>query len=246
MLKELFEGQNIYDFPKPVSLLKHLLSIGTLGDDDEIVFDFFAGSCTTAQALLELNHEDGGNRRFIMVQLPEPTSNKQFPTIAEIGKERIRRVIARMKKEREGQLALNKPEDVGFKVYKLATSNWRAWAGVEQADGERYAAQMAMFTDPLVEGWQPENVLAEVAFKEAGFGLNYTVKHIKVVGRQKVLKVTDPEKEQSFYICLDDSLDLKNLRPLELKADDLFVCRASALDDAASANLELQCRLRVI
>ena len=240
-LKELFEGQKIYDFPKPVSILKHLLSIGSSGDDDELILDFFAGSCTTAQAVLELNREDGGNRRFIMVQLPEPTGNKQFPTIAEIGKERIRRVVVRMKKTREGQMPLDKPEDLGFKVFKLAESNYRQWDGA-QPDANAYARQAELFADPLVNGWNAENVLYEVALKE-GYGMNVTVETTKV---KEVQRVTDPDKGQSFYLTLAGKIALKELRPLSLKKDDLFICRDSALDDEAAANLALQCRLKTI
>jgi adenine-specific DNA-methyltransferase len=245
-LKELFEGQKIYDFPKPVSLLKHLLSIGSPGDDDDFILDFFAGSCTTAQAVLELNREDGGNRSFIMVQLPEPTGNKQFPTIAEIGKERIRRVVECMKKDREGQLALEKPEDLGFKVFKLAPSNYRQWDGA-QPDADAYARQAELFADPLVEGWQPENVLYEVALKE-GYGLNVTIEPVGADGvrLETIFRVIDPDKGQSFCLTLAGKIALKDLRPLDLKKEDLFICRDTALDDEAAANLALQCRLKTI
>jgi adenine-specific DNA-methyltransferase len=88
-------------FPKPVNLIKQLIQAGTISSED-IILDLFAGSCTTAQAVLELNREEDKNRRFIMVQLPEASDNSEFPTIAEIGKERIRRVIAKMKKKNYG------------------------------------------------------------------------------------------------------------------------------------------------
>ena len=210
-------------------------------DEEAIVLDFFAGSCTTAQAVLELNREDGGNRRFIMVQLPEPTGNPQFPTIAIIGKERIRRVVTRMKKERAGQLALDKPEDLGFKVFKLATSNYRQWDAA-QPDAAAFAHQAELFADPLVKGWQPENVLYEVALKE-GYGLNVTVESTAV---KDVQIVSDLDKNQSFYLTLAARVALDELRPLDLKKDNLFICRDSALDDEAAANLALQCRLKTI
>jgi adenine-specific DNA-methyltransferase len=98
-LREIFQREIPFDTPKPVLLLRRLLQVATNPDSSDLVLDFFAGSGTTAQAVLELNRADGGNRRFILVQLPEPTGNKKFPTIAEIGKERIRRVIANLKKE---------------------------------------------------------------------------------------------------------------------------------------------------
>jgi adenine-specific DNA-methyltransferase len=247
-IQELF-GEKIIQFPKPVSLARVLAQQGTSANDGDLILDFFAGSCTTAQAILELNREDGGNRHFIMVQLPEPTGNPQYPTIADIGKERIRRVIARMQQERAGQLDLqdrDTPEDLGFKVWKLAPSNLRPWTGVAETQPEAYAEQIALFTDPLAEGWTPENVIAEVALKEAGFGLDYYLETVSATSSQTVYRVTDPDKNQAFYICLDSELRLNNLKPLELTRDRLFVCRAKALDDETAANLSLQCRLKTI
>ena len=94
----------------------------------------------------------------------------------------------------------------------------------------------------LVEGWQPEDVLYEVALKE-GYGLNVQIEQTAVNGVQRI---TDPDKSQSFYLTLAGKLALKNLRPLDLKKEDLFICRDSALDDEAAANLALQCRLKTI
>ena len=93
-IRELFGGE-AFDFPKPSKLLGSLISQGTSGDD-AIILDFFAGSGTTAQAVLELNAKDGGHRKFILVQLPEKTDNPKFPTIADITRERVRRVIAKL------------------------------------------------------------------------------------------------------------------------------------------------------
>ncbi len=120
-------GESIFSYSKPISLLRHLFRTSTL--QEAIILDFFAGSGTTAHAVLELNKEDGGNRKFILVQLPEPTGRKDFPTIAEITKERVRRVIRKMEAADAGQLALAdgpKP-DRGFKVFKLARSNFSVW-----------------------------------------------------------------------------------------------------------------------
>ena len=245
IVKDLFDDRKVYDFPKPVELLKHLITVGT-SDNDDIVLDFFAGSCTTAQATLELNREDEGHRRFLMVQLPEPTGRPNFSTIADIGQERIRRVIARMRAADQGKLELHPGEDLGFRVFKLAPSNYRFWAGVAEATPDSYAQQLALFVDLLVEGWTPQAVIAEVALKEAGFGLNYRVERAAIVPEHVVFQVSDPERDQAFWICLDDCLALENLRPLFLTPDDLFVCRDVALDDEAAANLALQCRLKTI
>src|SRR6202040_1556187 len=87
-IHEFFGREEAFDTPKPVRLMKRVLQICTKSDQRELVLDFFAGSCTMAQAVLELNHTDGGNRPLVMVQLPEPTDNKDYSTIAEFGKER--------------------------------------------------------------------------------------------------------------------------------------------------------------
>jgi adenine-specific DNA-methyltransferase len=241
--KSLMTGTRAeFDTPKPSRLVKRMLQISTSGNSDDIILDFFSGSCTTAQAILELNREDGGNRKFILVQLPEPTENKEFPTIAEIGKERIRRVIKKMKKEREGQLKLEKPEDLGFKVFKLKISNFKQWFFNSIDDPQAYIKQMEMFADPLDEDFMDENVTYEVSLKE-GYGLNTRMENSTV---KNVQKITDPDKDQSFFICLADTIRLKDLKSLNLKKDDLFICRDVALDDETAANLSLQCRLKTI
>lgn len=112
-LKELF-GAVLFNNPKPIALLTYLLAVGTEHDTEDLVLDFFAGTGSTAHAVLQKNREDGGNRRFILVQLPEATSHPVFPTIAEIGKERIRRVSQRLQADGNGHC-----EDLGFKVFKV-------------------------------------------------------------------------------------------------------------------------------
>ncbi len=236
---QLFEiNQKLFQSPKSHFLIAQLIKTCTSKDD--LVLDFFAGSATTAQAVLELNREDGGNRKFILVQLPEPTGNKEFPTIAEIGKERIRRVIQKMKKEREGQLKLEKSEDLGFKVFMLRESNYKRWDDTEQKDPKAYAKQMEMLADPLITGWKEEDVLYEVALKE-GYGLNIVREQLSSISR-----VSDPDKGQYFYLSLAEKIKLKDVKALNLKKDDLFICRDIALDDETAANLSLQCRLKTI
>ena len=253
-LKEIFEGKDVLDFPKPVEYIKLLVQQAATPAGQDIVLDFFAGSCTTAQAVLELNREDGGNRRFICVQLPELLSEPKklshrtvLKTIADIGKERIRRVIAKMREAQNGKLELKDretPEDLGFKVFKLAPSNFRPFIPV--SDAQAYLPNLeAHAKNPLIEAWTPENLTCEVAIKE-GYGLSYRVEPVAAVTKHKVARVTDPDKEQSFYLCLDDKLNLKALKPLNLSRADLFICRKLALDDNTAANLALQCRLKAI
>ena len=125
-LKKLFDGQSFFTYPKPVELISRIVKLYSSKND--IVMDFFAGSSTTAHAVMQLNAEDGGNRKFIMVQIPEATDSKSeafkagYPTIAEISKERIRRAGAKIKTDNADKDGINEL-DTGFRVLKIDTSN---------------------------------------------------------------------------------------------------------------------------
>lgn len=125
-LKKLFDGQSFFTYPKPVELISRIVKLYSSKND--IVMDFFAGSSTTAHAVMQLNAEDGGNRQFIMVQIPEATDSKSeaykagYPTIAEISKERIRRAGAKIKTDNADKDGINEL-DTGFRVLKIDTSN---------------------------------------------------------------------------------------------------------------------------
>jgi len=253
-LSSLFPGKVVMQFPKPVALIKQLVCLATDLEAADIVMDFFAGSATTAQAILELNRE-GGNLTYVMCQLPEMLAEplkleqgqKAF-SVADIGKERIRRVIKKLKDERKGKLDLKdreKPEDLGFKVFKLAESNYRPWQGVADKRGAAYAETMELFTDPLVPGWKPVNVIYEVALKE-GYSLTSKVEKVEGIKDNTVYRVTDPDKGQSFRISLDDKLKAATVKALALAKDALFICRDAALTDQQAANLALQCNLKTI
>jgi adenine-specific DNA-methyltransferase len=246
-IEDLF-GEKLIQFPKPVELPKQLCEQTTTTAGADVVMDFFAGSATTAQAVLELNQRDGGNRKFVCVQLQEPTGNKAFPTIADIGKERIRRVISRMKTAASERLSLKdheSPDDLGFKVFKLAEANIQQWPAEEENDPEAYAQKILAFNDPLVPGWTPENVIWEVALRE-GFSLNTQFVPKELPNGNKVYEVTDPDSGQQFWICLDEQIRADIIKQCELALDRLFICRDVALDDSAAANLALQCRLKTI
>ncbi len=150
-----------FDFPKSPALIAKAIRIGMKSRDT--ILDFFAGSCTTAHAVLDLNAEDGGKRKFICVQMPEACDEKSearkagYETIADIGKERIRRVIA------AGKL------DAGMKVFQLRESNFKQWRG-DIKDADQLAAQMQLHTDPLADGAQTEDILYELLLK-AGVAL---------------------------------------------------------------------------
>ncbi|WP_234405236.1 site-specific DNA-methyltransferase [Neisseria elongata] len=171
-ITELFEGK-LFDFPKPSSLIKYLLQI--LHVSDGIILDFFSGSGTTAHAVMQLNAEDGGSRRFICVQLPEETDEKSearkagFNTIAEIAKERIRRAGRRI----SDGLQDGSEIDTGFKVFKLAESGFKQWRQPGQADTEALQRELSLNIDSVQPDTPSENLLYELMLR---MGLKLTCK----------------------------------------------------------------------
>jgi len=124
-LRELMDGDE-FDFPKDESVIREIVEMISAGDD--IVLDFFAGSGTTGHAVMEQNAADGGNRRYVLVQLPEPTGREDYPTIADLTKERLRRAGAKIKAEHGDKLfERDTPLDTGFRVFKLDSANVKAW-----------------------------------------------------------------------------------------------------------------------
>jgi len=167
-LKQLNFGEE-FDFPKPVGLIKQCIALSAASND--IILDFFAGSSTTAHAVLDLNKQDNGNRKFICVQLPEKCDEKSeaykagYKTIAEIGKERIRRVIKRIKEDQDGKLDFGGgKQDLGFKVFKLRESNFKIWRSKIETEAE-LTEQLQQHLEPLDEHAKTEDVLYELLLK---------------------------------------------------------------------------------
>jgi adenine-specific DNA-methyltransferase len=264
VVKDLLPGIDLDAPPKAVGLMKDIVE-QSAGDQD-ICLDFFAGTCTTAQAILELNREDGSNRRFIMVQLTELLQESQsladgteLETMANIGKERIRRVIARMREGGGGgqlQLDLRPDEDLGFKVFKLAPSTFRQWEPPEGEGADALGEQLALFDRGLEEGAVPRDVIYEVMLK-LGYGLNSRIEALGLEGN-RVYRVTDEDQTlkvsetfrvspaASFFICLDDELEDETIEALPLDKETTFVCLDTALDDSQKVNLAMGCLLKVI
>ena len=254
--KELLEfvkyddTDNVLDTVKPTRLLKRILQLGTTPNGNDIVLDFFAGSCSTAHAVLALNRDDGGNRRFICVQLPEPLPKpeKVLKLLTDVGKQRLANVAAHLQKQDEGRLDFpdrTAPEDLGFKVVKLSKPNIQQWVPDTSRDPDAYAEKLSLFNDPLVRGWKPENVLWEIALRE-GFGLNTRFDKKNIANGNAIYEVIDPDAGQRFTVCLDDTINVGLSKHYDFTPDHLFVCRDIALDDTAAANLALQCRLKTI
>lgn len=196
VLTNLFEKKDIFENPKPVELLTSFMKWNL--ETDEIILDFFAGSGSTAQAVLEMSQESEENYRFICVQLPEPTKEKSeaykagYKTIADIGKERIRRVIKKIKEEQEGKLDLDSnadKQDLGFKVFKLQDSNFKIWR-TKIENEEQLVEQLEQHLEPLDENAETEDVLYELLLKS---GIPLTAKI---------------EKQNGYYFVNDNELAL--------------------------------------
>ena len=240
LLKKMFDGTAVFSNPKPIGLLQRILSLSTEKNSNDIILDFFSGSGTTAHAIIELN-KDGGNRKFIVVQLPEQLdpkdkeqkiaydfckSNKLSTNIAEISKERIRRAGK--------QIAENHPDkqiDTGFKVFKLTDSHFKQW---QSPSAENLVQQIELFVDPVRKEATPDAMLYEILLR---LGLKLTA---KVRSENQVFWVSD-ESGQQFALLLEtlsaDLLDqVISTQPKKVVTlDSLFNG-----DDALKKNAELQ------
>ena len=179
-LKQLFDGKSLFEYPKPIELIKRCLHLYT--DGDSLILDFFSGSATTAHAVMQLNAEDGGNRKFIMVQLPEVCDEKSeaykagYKTICDIGEERIRRAGNKIKEE-AGMMAQNL--DIGFRVLKLDSSNMQ---GVYYNPADITMDILAQTIDNVKPDRTPMDLLFQVML-DLGVELSATIEEKTVAGK---------------------------------------------------------------
>lgn len=200
LMGKLF-GKTPFDFPKSLDYIKKCLQLGTFGAEPQIVLDFFSGSATTAHAVMQLNAEDGGNRQFIMVQLPELTDEKSeaykagYKNICEIGKERIRRAGAKIKAE-------HTKVDTGFKVFKLDTSNLVKWDDTPILDNNTQDLFTRM--NNMVESIKTDRTELDVVYEvmlKLGIPVTYKIFETQVNGR----KVYSIGEDGLVLVCLDKS-----------------------------------------
>jgi adenine-specific DNA-methyltransferase len=226
-LISLFEGIEVYDTPKPVSLIKRMVQISTSDTGNEIVLDFFAGSGTIGDAVVNLNHDDSGNRKFVAVQLPEPVPGDSgakkagYETISDVGKERIRRVIKKLNDADDGKLPLEGGQrpDRGFRVYKLAESNFAAWnADVLRDDTAALERQMELHVEHVREGRSEQDLLYEILLK-SGFPLTAPVERVELAG-SAVFSVA----EGAMLVCLERKLTLEAIRVMAAQQPERVVC----------------------
>jgi len=235
-LKELMGG-DYFTNPKPSDLISRFCQLST-GDGDGIILDFFAGSCTTAHAVLDLNKEDGGNRQFICVQLPEPCDEKSearkagYRTIADIGKERIRRVIKKISSENSSKLNLENNREtgtrkaVGFKVFKLSDSNFKLRDSANASgDPARLDEQIALFAENLKADRTERDFLYEILLR-TGKLLTAPIEK-REIGGQNAFFVN----EGKLVICLESRVTQALLRGVIAQKPERVICLDNSFTD---------------
>lgn len=217
-----------FDFAKPVNFISYLIKIAGVKEND-LVLDFFAGSGTTGHAVLAINNEAGKDQhKFILVQMAEPTGvdseahKEGYTNIADLGKERIRRVIKQIEKEKKSKF--------GFKVFKLHKSHFNEWQDYKGTDIKELMDLFAKQEDALVVGWKPENLIFEVMLQE-GFPLHSKVESMEAIKANKVVQVKSEFCQHAIFICLDEKIDKKTIEQLPLTDKDIFICLDKALTD---------------
>lgn len=225
-----------FPFSKPYELIMWLQKISGVQEND-VVLDFFAGSCTTAHAVLVLNKQGGGNRKFICVQLPELCAEDSealsagYKTIADIGKERIRRAIKMIQEEQKGQLDFKQRTlDMGFKVFKLAKSNFKVWEGDIDPQKETVEKQLEMHVDHINPKSSQDDILFELLLK-AGFELTTKIEKISMAGKS-VYSI----EGGLMLICLEKELTKEVIKAMAEKNPSRVIC----LDQGFAGNDQLK------
>lgn len=241
-IRDLFNA-DVFEFPKPVKLIKKLITIGSAEDD--IILDIAAGSCTLAQAVIEMNIDQNTSRKFICIQLPEPTNSDSvaykagFHFISSIGKERIRRVINKT------QTKLPSGKDVGFSCFKLQASHFKEWQIHTEEDISQLQMLFSNASDPLKDGWKTINVKTEVLLIQ-GFPLDSKTISLPDYQENNVQEVSHNLCGHKLYLCLDEKISQVTVDAISIRSEDIFVCLDSAISDEDKIRLSDRCNLKVI
>lgn len=220
---------SVFDYSKPVSLLRTLASYSTR--DNDIVLDFFSGSATTAHSVMQLNAADGANRKFIMVQLPEVTDEKSeaykegYKNICEIGKERIRRAVKKIAEENP-----KAKFDGGFRVLKCDTSNMK---NVYYNPAEYEPSLFTSLEDNIKEDRTPEDLLFQIML-DLGVLLSSKIEETTIAGK-RVFNVED----NYLIACFDDNVTEEAITEIAKQKPYYFVMRDSSMaNDSVATNFE--------
>jgi adenine-specific DNA-methyltransferase len=229
-LKELFDGISVFDYPKSIDLIKQIFQLYTL--ENSIILDFFSGSATTAHAVMKLNAEDGGKRKFIMVQLPEPTDPDSeaykagYENICEIGKERIRRAGEKVKQElmesvNKGESEIDPNQlDIGFKVFKLESTNIKEWDGSSKLTEDL----LSMQEEVIKEGRTEQDVLYEVLLKYGVF--DQPIETI-IINNKQMYSVG----QGYLLVCLADDITVDDITEIGKRKPHSVIIKESGFKD---------------
>jgi adenine-specific DNA-methyltransferase len=251
-LTSLFDGKKVFDFAKPLDLVAHLLSLGA-PNGDEIVIDFFAGSGTTAEAVVRANLSDDGERQFACIQLPEIVAQDSesgklgFNEITEIATQRIKCAMEVLAEKSDDKLAVDDYAEIdfGFKVFKIQDSHFTHWSDYDAEDIEGYQRTIDDAVRPLKAGWAADAVLTEIALQE-GFPLDSAIASDPAFTRNTLRRVSHESCAHALVICLDERLFAETVNTLALGEQDVLICFDSALSDEAKLRLADRCKLKVI
>jgi adenine-specific DNA-methyltransferase len=229
----------VFETPKPPRLIERMLRLGTDSNSSDLILDFFAGSGTSGHATFNMNGVDSGNRRFILVQLQEPAEQERFHTISELTKERLRRAGKKIREENPLFAG-----DLGFRVFKLASSNIRAW----EPDRDNLAETLESSIEHIKTDRTEQDILFELLLK-LGLDLCVPIERKKVEGAKKQAHEIHSIGGGSLLVCLSPAIPQTDVEPLALglvawhkalkpAGETTVVFRDSAFaDDVAKTNL---------
>ncbi len=235
-IKELFGDSRAFNFPKPSKLIDVLLEASDLQEGD-IVADFFAGSGPVAHSVMKFNLNKKKKLSYLLVQFQEQISEFEYAReldykfISDITKDRIKKVINKI-----GQESFIEDLDLGFQVLSLANSNYKLWFDNTSNQILDLEKQFGMFETPLVENWNPENLLYEILLIE-GFPLDSKIDNQNKFSKNRIKQVTSNFCEHKLLVCLDEKVQAETIENLQLEENDIFICLDSAITDQQKVQL---------
>ena len=238
-LKELFDVSP-FDTPKPTRLIKKIIQLSC--SENDIVFDFFAGSATTAHATLKYNFENLLNLKYILIQIPEALDTEKeslesWKNLAQVSSQRIRNTI----KEFESSEI-----DKGFRYQKLKSSNYKPWKNYQGNSIADLETKLALFNEsPLRDDFTKEGLLTEVMLLE-GFTLCSTISNQNELKTNAIKKITSEYCEHALLVCLDDKIEKETIANIQLGDADVFICLDSAISTEDKLHLSDKGLIRTI